>query len=100
MQRNIELLYLIAISALAPPIFKALAFLVSEMHSRFWVIVLFFIVLQALNVIRIIRNKINTWRLVYTILIVLNLLAFVLLSHLTIFSTPFAIYQIVSSLQF
>ena len=100
MPRYIELLYLVAINVIAPQILSVFILLIPSMASRFWLMDVSFVVLQALNLARRTRNETKLWQFAYGILIALNLLAFVLLSHLTVFSTPLAIFQIVSSLQF
>ena len=100
MPRYIELLYLVAINVITPQILSIFFLLIPSMESRFWLMVVSFVVLQALNLARQTRNETKLWQFAYGILIALNLLAFVLLSHLTVFSTPLAIFQIVCSLQF
>ena len=50
MLRYIELLYLLTINVMAPLFIKTLAFMIPAMHTRFQVLVVFFIVLQCMNI--------------------------------------------------
>ena len=99
MQRYIELLYLLVIDVLAPQLIEALASLLSAMQSRFCIMIVFLIVLQSMNVSRLICNETPSWRRVYGILIALNILAFALLSQLSVFCAPIAVLEIVGSMQ-
>ena len=52
MRRSIEFLYLLIINVIAPQLLKTLAFLIPAMHARFWALVVFFVVLQCMNIFR------------------------------------------------
>ena len=95
----IELLYLLLINAIASNFLQTLAFLIPAMHTRFWALVVFFVVLQCLNIFRIIQNRTALWRITYGTLIALNITAFTLLTHLSVFTTPIAVLEIIRSMQ-
>ena len=99
MLRYIELLYLLTINVMAPQFFKILAFLIPAMHARFWALVVFFVVLQCMNIFRMMQNRTLLWRITYGTLIALNIAAFTLFSHLSVFSTPIAVLEIIRSVQ-
>ena len=99
MLHSIELLYLLAINVMAPQFLKTLAFMIPAMHARFWALVVFFVVLQCLNIFRIIQNRTALWRITYGALIALNITAFTFLMHLSVFSTPIALLEIIRSMQ-
>ena len=99
MLRCIELLYLLTINVMASQIFKTLAYQFPAMHSRFWALVVFFVVLQCLNIFRILQNRTALWRITYGALIALNITAFTLLTHLSVFTTPIAVLEIIRSMQ-
>ena len=99
MLHSIELLYLLAINVMAPQFLKTLAFMIPAMHARFWALVVFFVVLQCLNIFRIIQNRTALWRITYGALIALNITAFTLLTHLSAFTTPIAVLEIIRSMQ-
>ena len=99
MLHSIELLYLLAINVMAPQFLKTLALLIPAMHTRFWVLVLFFVILQCMNVFRMRRNRTALWRITYGVLIALNITAFAFLTHLSVFSTPAAVLEIIRSMQ-
>ena len=99
MLHSIELLYLLAINVMAPQFLKTLAFMIPAMHARFWALVVFFVVLQCLNIFRIIQNRTALWRITYGALIALNITAFTLLTHLSVFTTPIAVLEIIRSMQ-
>ena len=99
MLRYIELLYLLLINLMASQFFKTLAFLIPAMHARFWALVVFFVILQCMNIFRMMQNRTLVWRITYETLIALNIAAFTLLSHLSVFSTPIAVLEIIRSVQ-
>ena len=99
MPRYIELLYLVAINVIAPQFLKTLAFLIHAMHARFWALVVFFVVLQGMNIFRMMQNRTLLWRITYRVLIALNIAAFTLLSHLSVFSTPITVLEIIRSMK-
>ena len=99
MQRYIELLYLLAINVVAPQLPETLASLLPAMQSGFWMMIVFLIVLKPINVSRLMCNETTSWRRVYGILIALKILAFALLSQLSVFSAPIAVLEIVGSMQ-
>ena len=99
MQRYIEFLYLLLINLMAPQFFKTLAFLLAAMHARFWALVVFFVVLQCMNIFRMMQNRNLLWRITYGVLIALNIAAFTLFTHLSVFSTPIAVLAIIRSMQ-
>ena len=99
MLRYIELLYLLTINVMAAQILKTLAYQFPSMHSRFWALVVFFVVLQCLNIFRSIQNRTAFWRITYAALIALNITAFSLLTHLSVFTTPIAVLEIIRSMQ-
>ena len=99
MPRYIELLYLVAINVIAPQFLKTLAFLIPAMHARFWALVVFFVVLQCMNIFRMMQNRTLLWRITYRVLIALNIAAFTLFTHLSVFSTPITVLEIVRSVQ-
>ena len=97
MLRYTELLHLLTINLVAPQFIKTLALLIPAMHTRFWALVLFFVILQCMNVFRMMQNRTALWQITYGVLIALNIAAFTLLSHLSVFSTPIAVLEIVRS---
>ena len=99
MLRSIELLYLLAINVIAPQFLKILAFQIPAMNARFWAMVVFFVVLQCMNIFRLMQNRTLFWRVTYGVIIALIIAAFTLLMHLTIFSTPITVLEIVRSVQ-
>ena len=99
MLRYFELLYLLTINVRAPLFHKTLAFLIPAMHARFWAVVVFFVVLQCMNIFRMMQNRTALWRITYGVLIALNIAAFTLFAHLSVFSTPIAVLEIVRSVQ-
>ena len=99
MLRSIEFLYLLTTNVMAPQFFKILAFLVPAMHARFWALVVFFVVLKCMNIYRMMQNRTLLWRITYGVLIALNIAAFMLLSHLSVFSTPVVVLEIIRSVQ-
>ena len=99
MLRYIELLYLLLINVMAPQFFKTLAFVLPAMHARFWALVVFFVVLQCMNIFRMMQNRTLLWRITYGTLIALNIAAFTLFTHLSVFSTPIAVLEIIRSMQ-
>ena len=99
MVRYIELLYLLAINVMAPQFLKTLAFMIPAMHTRFWALVVFAVVPQCMNIFRMVQNRTLLWRITYGVLIALNIAAFMLFTHLSIFSTPVAILEIARSAQ-
>ena len=99
MLRYIELLYLLTINVMAPQFLKTLAFLIPAMHTRFWAMVVFFVVLQCMNIFRMMQNRTLLWRITYGTLIALNIAAFTLFTHLSVFSTPIAVLEIIRSMQ-
>ena len=99
MLRYIELLYLLLINAIASNFLQTLALLIPAMHTRFWVLVLFFVILQCMNVFRMMQNRTLLWRITYGVLIALNIVAFTFLAHLSVFSTPITVLEIVRSVQ-
>ena len=99
MLRSIELLYLLTINVMASQFFKILASLIPAMHVRFWALVVFFVVLQCMNIYRMTQNRALLWRITYGVLIALNITAFTLLTRLSVFSTPIAVLGIIKSIQ-
>ena len=99
MLRYIELLYLLLINAIASNFLQTLTFLIPAMHARFWALVVFTIVLQCMNIFRMIQNRTLLWQITYGPLIALNIAAFTLFSHLSVFSTPIAVLEIIRSVQ-
>ena len=99
MPRHIELLYLVAINVIAPQILSMFILLIPSMESRFWVLVLFFVILQCMNVFRMMQNRTALWRITYGVLIALNIAAYAFLTHLSVFSTPIAVLEIIRSMQ-
>ena len=99
MPRYIELLYLLLINQMAPQFLKTLVFLIPAMHARFWALVVFFVVLKYMNTFRMMQYRTLFWRITYGILISLNIAAFTLFTHLSVFSTPIAVLEIVRSMQ-
>jgi hypothetical protein len=47
--------------------------------TRFWALVVFFVVLQCMNIFRMMQNRTLFWRITYGVLIALNIAAFTLL---------------------
>ena len=94
MLRYNELLYLLLINAIASNFLQTLAFLIPAMHARFWALVVFFVVLQCMNIFRMMQNRILLWRITYGVLIALNIAAFTLFTHLSVISTPIAVLEI------
>jgi len=99
MLRYTELLYLLTINLVAHQFLKTLALLIHAMHARFWAMLMFFVVLQCMNIFRMMQNRTFLWRMIYGLLIALNITAFTLLSHLSVFSTPIAVLEIIRSVQ-
>ena len=99
MMRDIEFLYLLLINAIASNFLLTLAFLIPAMHPRFWALVVFTVVLQCMNIYRMTQNRTLLWRITYGVLIALNIAAFMLFTHLSVFSTPDAVLEIVRSAQ-
>ena len=99
MLRYIELLYLLLINAIASNFLQTLAFLIPAMHARFWALVVFFVVLQCMNIFRMMQNRTLLWRITYEVLIALNIAAFTLFTHLGVSSTPIAVLVIIRSMQ-
>ena len=99
MLRSNELLYLLTINVIAPQFLKILAFQIPAMNARFWGMVVFFVVLQCMNIFRLIQNQTQFWRVTYGVLIALKIAAFTLLMHLSVFSTPIALLEIIRSMQ-
>jgi hypothetical protein len=99
MLRSIELLYLLTINVMAIQFFKTFAFLIPAMHSRLWALVMFYVVLQCMNIFRIMQNRTLLWRITYGVLIALNIAAFTLFTQLSVFSTPIAVLEIIRSMQ-
>ena len=99
MLRSIELLYLLTINVIAAPFLKTLVFLIPAMQAQFWAMVAFFVVLQGMNIFRLMQNRTLFWRITYGVLIALNIAAFTLLMHLSVFSTPIALLEIIRSMQ-
>ena len=99
MLRSIELLYLVTIDVIASQFLKTLAFLIPAMNARFWAMVVFFIVLQCMNIFRMVQNITRWWQITYGVLIAQNIAAFTLLTHLSAFSTPIAVLDIIRSMQ-
>jgi hypothetical protein len=99
MLRSIELLYLLTINVIAPLFLKTLAFLIPAMQAQFWAMVVFFVVLQCMNIFRLMQNRTLFWRITYGALIALNIAAFTFLMHLSVFSTPIAVLEIIRSMQ-
>ena len=85
MLRDIEFLYLLTINVMAPQFLKTLAFLLPAMHARFWAMVVFFIVLQCMNIFRMMQNRTLLWRMIYGIFIALHIAAFTLFTQLSVF---------------
>ncbi len=99
MPRYIELLYLLTINVIAPLFLKTLAFLIPAMQAQFWAMVVFFVVLQCMNIFRMMQNRTLFWRITYGVLIALNIAAFTLFTHLSVFSMPIAVLEIIRSIQ-
>ena len=99
MLRYIELLYLLLINVIAAQFLQTLAFLIPAMHARFWALVVFFVVLQCMNIFRMMQNRTLLWLITYGVLIALNIAAFTLFTHLSVFSTPIAVLEIIRSMQ-
>ncbi|MGC6527174.1 MAG: hypothetical protein ACON45_03785 [Paracoccaceae bacterium] len=99
MLRHIELLYLLTINVMAPQFLKTLSSVFPAMHSRFWALVVFFVVLQCMNVFQMMQNRTLLWRITYGVLITLNIAAFTFLTQLSVFSTPIAVLEIIGSMQ-
>ena len=99
MLRSTELLYVLTINVIAPQLLEPFTFLIPAMNARFWAMVVFFVVLQCMNIFRLMQNQILFWRVTYGILIALNIAAFMLFTHLSVFSTTKAVLEIVGSVQ-
>ena len=99
MLRYNELLYLLLINAIESNFLQTLAFLIPAMHARFWALVVFFVVLQCMNIFRMMQNRTLLWRMIYGVLIALNIAACAFLTHLSVFSTPVAVLEIIRSMQ-
>ena len=99
MLRSTELLYLLTINVIAPQLLEPFTFLIPAMNARFWAMVVFFVVLQCMNIFRLMQNQTLFWRVTYGILIALNITAFTLLTHLSVFTTPIAVLEIIRSMQ-
>ncbi len=99
MLRYIELLYLLTINVIAPQFLKTFAFLIPAMQAQFCAMVVFFVVLQGMNIFRLMQNRTLFWRITYGVLIALNIAAFTLFTHLSVFSTPIAVLEIIRSIQ-
>ena len=84
---------------MSPLFLKTLAFLIPAMHARFWTLVVFTVVLQCMNIFRMIQNRTLLWLITYGVLIALNIDAFTLFTHLSVFSTPITVLEIVRSVQ-
>ena len=82
---------------MSPLFLKTLAFLIPAMHTRFWYV--FFVVLQCMNIFRMMQNRTLLWLITYGVLIALNIAAFTLFTHLSVFSTTKAVLEIVRSVQ-
>jgi len=52
-----------------------------------------------MNIFRLMQNRTLFWRITYGVLIALNIAAFTLLMHLSVFSTPIALLEIIRSMQ-
>jgi hypothetical protein len=52
-----------------------------------------------MNIYRMTQNRTLLWRITYGVLIALNIAAFMLFTHLSVFSTPDAVLEIVRSAQ-
>ena len=99
MLRSIELLYQLTINVIAPQLLETFTFLIPAMNARFWAMFVFFIVLQCMNIFQLMQNQTLFWRVTYRCLIALNIAAFTLLMHLSVFSTPIALLEIIRSMQ-
>jgi len=84
---------------IAPQFLKTLAFLLPAMHSRFWALVVFFVVQKCMIIFQVMQNRTALWRMTYGVLIALNIAAFTLLMHLSVFSTLIAVLEIIRSMQ-
>jgi hypothetical protein len=99
MLRSTELLYLLTINVIAPQLLEPFTFLIPAMNAQFWAMVVFIVVLQCMNIFRLMQNQTLFWRVTYGALITLNIAAFTLLMHLSVFSTPIALLEIIRSMQ-
>ena len=99
MLRSTELLYLLTINVIAPQLLEPFTFMIPAMHAGFRAMVVFFVVLQCMNIFRLMQNQTLFWRITYGILIALNITAFTLLTHLSVFTTPIAVLEIIRSMQ-
>ena len=99
MLRSTELLYLLTINVIAPQLLETFTFLIPAMHAQFWAMVVFFVVLQCMNIFRLMQNQTLFWRVTYGALITLNIAAFTLFTQLSVFSMPIAVLEIIRSIQ-
>ena len=99
MLRSTELLYLLTINVIAPQLLEPFTFMIPAIHAGFTAMVVIFVVLQCMNIFRLMQNQTLFWRITYGILIALNITAFTLLTHLSVFTTPIAVLEIIRSMQ-